>query len=143
MDKLQRCSASYYTTRLFLAGRTTLAKSVLSIYTMQTTVFPHNTYARLDALCCGFIWESRGEHRKIHLVNGDLVYRPKGCAGLGMRKSVWVNEAFMMKMAKGLFTSREDFWVKIIRGKYLPNGGVPNSQGGGQTSRLWQGICNI
>ena len=49
----------------------------------------------------------------------------------------------MMKMAWGLLNSGKDFWVKIIHDKYLPNGDVPNSQGVGQTSRLWRGICNI
>ena len=49
----------------------------------------------------------------------------------------------MMKMAWGLLANAEDFWVKIIHGKYLPHGGFPNSRGAGQTSRLWQDICKI
>ena len=85
---------------------------------MQTTVLPHITRSRLDALCRGFIWGSSGEHRKIHLANWDLVCRPKECGGLGIRKLAWVNEAFMTKIAWGLFPNVEEFCVKIIRGKY-------------------------
>ena len=66
VDKLQKHNTSYHSTRLSLAGRTTLAKSVLSalpIYTMQTTVLPQATCAKLDAFCRGFIWGSSGEQR--------------------------------------------------------------------------------
>ena len=58
VDKLQMRSASYHSTRLSLAARMTLVKSVLSalpIYTMQTVVLPHTTCARLDALCRGVV----------------------------------------------------------------------------------------
>ena len=139
------CSTSYHTTRLSLVGKTTLVKFVLSalpVYTMQTSILPQSTCARLDALCHGFIWGSSGEQRKIHLMNWDLICRPKDCGGLGIRKSAWVNEAFMMKMAWGLLANEEDFWMKIIRGKYLPHG-VPNSLGVGQKSRFWLGSCKI
>ena len=43
VDKLQKCNTSYHTTRLSLAGRKTLVKSILSalpVYTMQTTILP-------------------------------------------------------------------------------------------------------
>ena len=102
VDKLQVRSSSYQSSRLSLAGRTTLAKSVLCalpIYTMQTTVLLYSTCERLDALCHGFVWGSTGEQRKIHLVGWDTVCRPNDCGGLGVRKSAWVNETFMMKMA--------------------------------------------
>ena len=139
MNKLQVRSSSYQSSRLSLAGRITLAKSVLCalpIYTMKTTVLPYSTCERLDALCRSFIWGSTREQRKIHLVGWDTVCRPKDCGGLEVRKSAWVNEAFMMKMAWGLLTSSNDFWVKIIRGKYWPHGDFPNSQGVGQKSKL-------
>ena len=80
-------STSYHITHLSLVGRTTLVKSVLStllVCTMQTVVLPQSTRARLDALCCGFIWGSNEEQRKIHIVNWDLICRPKDCGGLGL-----------------------------------------------------------
>ena len=46
-----------------------------------------------------------------------------------------------MKMAWGLLTNADGFWVKIVRGKYWPNGDSPSSQGVGQKSKLWRGIC--
>ena len=98
VDKLQMHSSSYHSSRLSLAGRTTLAKSVLSalpIYTMQTSVLPCFTCTRLDALCRNFIWGSSGEHRKIHLVCWDMVCRPKNYRGLGIRKSAWETLYYM------------------------------------------------
>ena len=139
VDKCHKRSTSYHSTHLSLVGRTTLAKSVLNalpVYTMQTTVLPQATCANLDALCQGFIWRSNGEQRRLHLVNWNMVCKPKEYGGLGIRKSTWVNEAFMMKMAWGLLANTEDLWVKIIRGKYMPYDTCHTDQGKGQKSRL-------
>ena len=92
VDKCQKRSSSYHSTRLSLACRTTLAKSILSalpIYTMQTVVLPQSTCANLDALCRGFIWGSNKEHNRLHLVSWDMVCMHKEYGGLGIRKSAW------------------------------------------------------
>lgn len=57
-----------------MAGRVTLAKSILQVvpmYSMQSFLLPKLLYYELDRKSRNFIWGSMDESRKPHLVNWE------------------------------------------------------------------------
>ena len=72
IDKIDQRLSGWATKHLSLAGRITLAQSVLQaipIYAMQTTYLPSSVRVKIDQLCRRFIWSGAGPQRKLSLVS--------------------------------------------------------------------------
>lgn len=94
--------SSWKSKLLNLAGRITLAKSVLSsipIYIMQCFPLPKVTTNSINQVIRKFIWDSSLQHKKIHLVNRETVIRPKIDGGLQIRDALIQNQAFASSFA--------------------------------------------
>ncbi|CAN1141097.1 Putative ribonuclease H protein At1g65750 [Linum perenne] len=128
---------------LSLAGRVTLAQSVLAAaYVMQTSFLPIETYKEIDKRVRNFVWGSSEEGRKIRLLNWDKICSPKEDGGLGLRQARYLNLSYMTKLAFISFRELELLWVCVLQGKYFKEsmeGLVPAHRS--SQSNIWRGIC--
>ncbi|CAN1152714.1 Putative ribonuclease H protein At1g65750, partial [Linum perenne] len=109
LDRLDDKLVGWKAENLSLAGRVTLASSVLNSipsYVMQTVFLPVTLYDQIDRLIRNFIWGSTDGARKIHNVNWQTVCKPKCLGGLGLRSDKELNKAFLMKIAWGCSPGR-------------------------------------
>lgn len=80
----------------------TLIQSVSSAipnYAMQTAKLPVTTCNAIDKLNKGFLWGDSENKKKVHLARWDLVCQPKSLGGLGIKKTVKMNQALLAKRA--------------------------------------------
>ncbi|CAN1180943.1 Putative ribonuclease H protein At1g65750, partial [Linum perenne] len=137
LDRIDQKLAGWKVKSLSLAGRVTLAQSVLSAipaYVMQTAVIPVSTCEEIDRRIRNFVWGSTSEERKIHLVAWERICLPKEDGGLGLKMARELNRAYMMK-------EPEKLWVKVIQGKYFRDvGNGLERRSLSSYSPLWKGI---
>jgi len=103
------------------AGRIVLIQSNLEslpTHTMQCYKLPSKITDQLDRIHRDFFWKNSSAAKGLPLVAWDKIYRPKKLGGLGLRKSVAVNTAFLAKLAWKVLTQPENLWVQQIRAKY-------------------------
>ncbi|KAL8159786.1 hypothetical protein V2J09_001323 [Rumex salicifolius] len=106
---------------LSMAGRVTLAKSVMSAipsYAMNSVQLLSGTCEDLDKIIRSFIWGSYGGVRKPHLVDWGTVCSPKSVGGLGVRSTVEMNMASLGKLGWRLINEAADIWGRIMTAKY-------------------------
>lgn len=87
---------------LNLAGRFTLAKSVLAtipLYTMQSQLLPRGVCDDIDKIVRNFIWNGCSEGRKIHLLCWETLCLPRSAGRQGLQTMRHNNLAFMAKLA--------------------------------------------
>ncbi|WCJ44200.1 RNA-directed DNA polymerase (reverse transcriptase)-related family protein [Euphorbia peplus] len=129
---------------LSLAGRITLAKSVLSAipyYTMQTVSLPCYICAKIDELVRNFIWGTTSEKRKISLVRWEEVCTPTNNGGLGMRDTKTMNMAFITKLSFQFIRNPESLWARVLAAKYNTNDLLdPFQPARSDASLLWKAI---
>lgn len=82
-------------------GRVTLANYVhtsIPIYSMQTMWLPQNICNEPNRTVRSFIWGNNEGGRGLHLVNLDMVTRPKLHGGLGIKEARLSNAAMLGKL---------------------------------------------
>ncbi|CAN1179275.1 Putative ribonuclease H protein At1g65750, partial [Linum perenne] len=80
LDRLDNRLAGWKAANLSLAGRVTLASSVLksiTSYVMQTALLPVTLCDQIDRKIRSFIWGSTDGSRWLHNVNWQNVCKPK------------------------------------------------------------------
>ncbi|XP_061351083.1 uncharacterized protein LOC133296147 [Gastrolobium bilobum] len=147
LDRVHARLTSWNQKSLSLAGRATLAKAVLEAlpaYTMQSSAMPFGVCREVEKLTRSFLWGSKLNQRKTHLVNWTKVCQPKKDGGLGLRDQVKINKAFSMKLGFGLISKVEDLWVKVLKAKYKVNDAmIPNIPVSKNASNAWKGIQQV
>lgn len=145
LDRVNQRLSNWKASQLSLAGRVTLAKSVIQAmpsYVMQTTSLPRALCDEIDRKCKKFIWGDTDHQRHMHLASWDSICTPKKVGGPGLRSARNINTSFMMKMGWSLCARKEEMWARIIRSKYKCGTDiVPRIQTKRQGSNLWRGIC--
>ncbi|CAN1162506.1 Putative ribonuclease H protein At1g65750 [Linum perenne] len=122
LDRIDNKLSGWKAKTLSLAGRVTLAQSVLAAipaYVMQTAVIPSTTYEEIDRRIRNFVWGTTAESRKICLVAWDKVCLPKEKGGLGLRLARQLNRAFITKLAFTFIKEKDKLWVKVLQHKYF------------------------
>lgn len=102
LDQTQQRLTTWRAESLSFAGRVTLAQSVvaaLPMYTMQTTLFPRYVCYSLERMMRDFIWGSRENGRRCHMVAWHHFCMPRKDGGLGFRDLHGLNKALMMKLS--------------------------------------------
>lgn len=120
-DQTRRKLAGWKATTLSLAGRLTLAKSVLStlpFYAMQSTKIPAGTIGRTEALIRNFIWGTTAARPGVHLIKWSHMCQPKEHGGCGLKNLRSQNDAFLLKLAHAINARPDLLWVQVIRAKY-------------------------
>ena len=101
IESIRRKLGSWKARLLNKAGRTTLAKAVLTsipIYLMQAMWFPHSVCEEIDRIVRNFIWGKAENIRGLNLVNWNIVTRCRHDGGLGIRQSRIANIALLAKL---------------------------------------------
>lgn len=147
VDKVDQKLSSWNALHLSMAGRVTLAQSVIQaipIYVMQTTRLPEGIYAKLDKICRRFIWSGAASERKMSLVNWSKVCLPKNRGGLGLKNLSRMNTALLMKIGWNIITKPQSLWIRVLRSKYgLDQYGIPTNLNFKNGSYLWRAVNNI
>ncbi|CAN1153627.1 Putative ribonuclease H protein At1g65750 [Linum perenne] len=139
--------AGWKANNLSLAGRVTLASSVLNAipsFAMQTAFLPASICDSIDRKIRNFIWGSVEGARKIHNINWDTVCKPKKLGGLGLRNARDLNRAFLMKIVWGLLERPNELWAKVLTSKYLKKtpAGLALARKSG-FSAIWRGLLKV
>ncbi|KAH9757474.1 reverse transcriptase domain-containing protein [Citrus sinensis] len=121
VDKVEKRLSGWNASHLSLAGRITLAQSVLQaipIYVMQTVSLPNGVRERIDRACMRFIWSGSSPQQKLSMVSWRHVCKPKAFGGLGFKSLAMMNRALHMKLAWGIISSPSSLWVQVLLTKY-------------------------
>lgn len=141
-DKLN----GYVASNLSLAGRLTLAKSVLMStpnYFMTTIRLPILTCNEIEKLVRSFIWGSTTEGKKAALVNWNACCAPINVSGLGIRTLMDQNKVFLLKLGFQLLTRTDSLWVHIVYNKYNVYGILPSTIGRSNCSFIWRSLMRV
>ncbi|KAL4300373.1 hypothetical protein AHAS_Ahas17G0194400 [Arachis hypogaea] len=102
---------------LSLAGRLTLAQSVLSLalnFSMQHERVPRGICLEVEKPQRSFIWGDEPEKKKIHLISWKTLCQLKHLGGLGFRRINTMNDAFLLKIIWQALDNLEALWNKGI-----------------------------
>ncbi|KAL5792680.1 hypothetical protein ACOSP7_001274 [Xanthoceras sorbifolium] len=109
---------------------------------MQSIKLPSEICCKLDKINRNFLWGHTMDKKSVHLVNWDMVCRPKIQGGLGIKKMKMMNQALLAKAGWRLLQGDGGLWGKMLNRKYLNNcsvGDFSNSKNGASSS-TWRGI---
>jgi hypothetical protein len=121
VEKIKGRLAGWKAKQLSLAGRITLAKSVIQatpIYPMMSTPIPKSCLNEIEKVQRAFLWGDTEDKRKAHMISWDIITQAKFCGGLGLRKLQSMNEACLMKMGWSLMAGEDTLWGQVLIGKY-------------------------
>ncbi|KAA3486170.1 reverse transcriptase [Gossypium australe] len=141
IDKVRSKLQNWDARKLSLAGRITLAQSVLLAipsYFMQSLVIPKGVCDEIERIARQFIWGSSTSKSKPALVGWESICQPKTCGGLGFRYLHDHNTSFLMKIGFNLVSRKDDLWVRVLRSKYGWKSQLPESIHRSQCSHLWR-----
>ncbi|CAL1375704.1 unnamed protein product [Linum trigynum] len=147
IDRIDQRIAGWKAEDLSLAGRVTLAISVLNAipsYVIQTSVLPAGICDYLDHKIRAFIWGSQEGRRRIHLINWEMICLPKDQGGLGLRNAWDLNTVYFLKLAWGILKQPGEVWVRVFKEKYLREG--PDRvelRRKTRCSQLWRGVRRV
>ncbi|KAH9716124.1 reverse transcriptase domain-containing protein [Citrus sinensis] len=147
IDTVDKRLSGWIASHLSLAGRITLAQSVLQaipVYVMQTINLPRSIKLKIDQLCRRFLWSGSAEHQKMSLVSWDMVCTPKSKGGLGFKKLEIMKHALIMKNTWSLITEPTKLSNQVLLTKYgVQMDEVPTSLPTRYGSPLWKAMGNI
>ncbi|XP_028785542.1 uncharacterized protein LOC114741444 [Neltuma alba] len=121
VEKVKRRLGGWKVNVLSMAGRVTLAKSVISaipLYSMMVTKIPTQIIGSIERAQRAFIWGHSMEERKMHLINWETVQKPRDRGGLGVLNLQHMNEACLMKLVWRLRSEGSGLWADVLRYKY-------------------------
>ena len=70
----------------------------------------------------------------------DKICRPKQNGGIGLHKTVALNQAYQSKLAWKICTNQNSMWVCLMRTKYLRHHDFFNAQGKQVDSLVWKNL---
>ncbi|KAL1150109.1 hypothetical protein V6Z11_A10G235500 [Gossypium hirsutum] len=146
VDKVSQKLQSWDTRTLSMAGRITLAQSVLlSIqnFFMQSLMILRGVCLKIEKLVRHFIWGCTDNHPKMSLVGWDSIYQPRARGGLGFRNLEDRNKSFLMKIGFILVSKSDALWVRVLRFKCSWKDQISNSISKNQCSHLWRALAKI
>lgn len=74
---------------------------------MQNNLLPRSVLDSLDRISRNFVWGTKLEKRKLHLVGWEKIIKPKEEGGLGLQAAKPKNLAFLAKLS-WRFISKKD-----------------------------------
>ncbi|KAL4383151.1 hypothetical protein GQ457_15G017520 [Hibiscus cannabinus] len=102
---------------LSFTSRVTLVKCVLEaipLYVMQTTLLPKAICRDIENVIRKFLCGSSSEGRLIHLLSWEVLCKPMLDGGLGFKNLEEQNCAFLMKLAFGLVSRKDELWTDSL-----------------------------
>jgi hypothetical protein len=121
VEKVKGRLAGWKAKQLSLAGRITVAKSVIQaipIYPMMSMPIPKSCLKEIEKVQRAFIRGDTDDKRKSHMVGWDIITQPKDCGGHGLKKLETMNKACLMKLGWSLMSNEYSLWGQVLLGKY-------------------------
>ncbi|PNY01940.1 ribonuclease H [Trifolium pratense] len=147
IDKVKNRLAGWKAKQLSMAGRITLAKSVIQailIYPMMSMQVPRSCLDDIEKIQCSFIWGDTENVKKLHTIGRNTMILPKYLGGLDIRNLRIMNDACLMKLGWNLRTKKESLWTQVLWGKYVRDGNATTELVVKLTdSNLWKTIADL
>ncbi|KAA3460139.1 reverse transcriptase [Gossypium australe] len=146
IEKVRSKLQNWEARKLSLAGRITLAQSVLLTipsYFMQSLAIPKGVCDEIEKIARQFIWGGSAGNTKIALVGWESICQPRNRGGLGIRHLQDHNNSFLMKIGFNLVTRKEALWAQVLRSKYGWKNQLPESIIKSQSSHLWKSLSKV
>ncbi|KAK4252645.1 hypothetical protein QN277_014390 [Acacia crassicarpa] len=139
VERVSAKLATWKANSLSMAGRITLAKSILSsvpLYPMQVAHVPLSICKEVERIQCNFIWG-----RRYHNVGWETITLPKHLGGLGIKQLAAMNSAFGCKLAWKLMTGEKGLWCDTLLHKYIVRNESEMFEVKAGDSALWKFVC--
>ena len=147
IDKVERRLSGWHASLLSLAGRITLAQTILQailVYAMQTTSLPTGIKLKIDKACKKFIWSGNSNQQRMSMVSWDNLCKPKAYGGIRLKDLNVMNKALLMKLSWGVISTKDSLWVRVLCTKYgANNSNPPLSLPTRYGSHMWKAIGKI
>ena len=117
---IQRKLAGWKGKYLSKGGKLTLIRSTLSsipTYFMSLHVMPVSVANKIEKLQRDFLWGSKRETKRYHLVAWDKICQAKSSGGLGVRCLVTFNRALLGKWLWRFALDWGGYWRRVIVAK--------------------------
>nr|AAM08499.1 Putative retroelement [Oryza sativa Japonica Group] len=98
--------------------------------------------SEMNSIRSRFFWEGLEMKRKYHMVRWEALCRPKDFGGLGFSNTRVMNIALLSKWIIKLESGCNDACCKLLRNKYMQEGGFFQSNARG-ASQFWKGLYEI
>jgi hypothetical protein len=121
VEKVKVKLAGWKAQQLSLAGRITLAKSVIQaipIYPMLSMKVPIGCLNEIQKIQRPFIWGDSDNKRHTHMVGWNIMTLSKQSGGMGFKNLQMMNEACLLKMNWALVKGESGLWGQVLLGKY-------------------------
>jgi hypothetical protein len=125
IEKIQARLTGWKAKQLSLAGRITLAMSVIQaipVYPMMSMPIPKTCLNEIEKIQRVFIWGDTEDKKRAHMVRWEIMTKPKNCGEVGLRNLQSMNEACLMKMGWSLMNREHSLWGDVMTGKYGRDG---------------------
>lgn len=107
-----------------MTSREVLIKSVaLAVITYLMNIFKFlvTLWKEINSIIANFWWGCSDHGSKIHWKNWAYLGKTKCDGGMGFRDLEDFNLALLAKQCWRILQNPNDFWVKILKGRYFPN----------------------
>ncbi|XP_061371034.1 uncharacterized protein LOC133313656 [Gastrolobium bilobum] len=147
MDRVNNMLQGWEKQCLSMAGRITLAKSVIStipMFNMQSSLLPMGICDEIEKLQRKFRWGDTDNQRKYHAIGWDCLKLAKDQGGLGIIDLRKQNEAFLQKGAWNITQFPLQAWVQVLFSKYSRKKDLMKEVScKTYDSHLWKSLCRI
>lgn len=89
-----------------------------------------------------FFWNQSAIKNSTPLISWEKVCRPKNMGGLGLRKTLPMNKAFLAKLTWKILTDNNSIWANLARKKYLSNSNFFQYNPKQNDSKIWRHILS-
>ena len=111
---------------------------------MQTISLSIGVRERIDRACIRFIWSGSSPHQHLSMISWRDICKLKSAGGLGFKSLAMMNRALYMKLAWGLISSPNSFWVQILASKYgVDTHNLPLVLHTHYGSHLWKSLGSV
>ena len=124
-------------------GRHTLIQTnleALPSYLCSSCLLPASTAHAIDRLHRQFFWRQQKDKNATPLIAWDTICQPKSQGGLGLRKTLPLNQAFIAKLGWKILTDHNNFWVNLVRKRYLKHHNFFTYKPKQSDSSIWRNI---
>ncbi|KAL7156192.1 hypothetical protein ABFS83_03G126900 [Erythranthe nasuta] len=132
-------------TALAFGGRLDLIRSTLStiaLHLIQVIQPPQYIIQQIEQCMARFLWRSYGNQCRPHWVAWEMICRPVGEGGLGLRRLTDVIDAFTYKLWFR-FLAPDSLWARFLRNKYCRNWFPGSSIVSSLYSTVWKRMCRV
>lgn len=93
------------------------------MYMMGMYLLAEQTHHKMDSLRARFFWEGLERKRKYHMIKWEALCRPKEFGGVGFINTRVMNKVMLCKWIFKLESGCDDLCCRMLRRKYMQNGG--------------------